>query len=159
MQRITQDAETERYKRTMDAFEKFVDGERISARRFTAPIGESCDTATLLVGKQKVVELDVAGKEQIYKDEIPQISAEQTYRVSISELDKLNKTCKVSFEGEKEEHRILAKIADPDLNPYIDAFSRGQRISVRAKAELKDDGDVGKLHILNLAPSPVTKIK
>ena len=130
-----------------------------SVKKSVAPIGESCDRIELYQNAQLSKSIDIVDKEAILAGKDIEIIPERSYAVVITEMDKLNRTCKVSFVGgdldesldeDGVARRIMCDITDPmatmDRNVYLDAFVGGKKIEVRAKACIKD-GMITKLFI------------
>lgn len=73
------------------------------------------------------------------------------HEILISEMDRVNQTCKFAFrEDEETDRRITGAITDPIIqspgDPYSAAFSEKKWIKVIGKLQMKD-GDPDKLFI------------
>ncbi|HCK4592825.1 TPA: hypothetical protein N0H29_000590 [Pseudomonas aeruginosa] len=149
-------AATEKMLSTID---KLATGLQPSVKKSMTPIGESCDRIDLYLDGRKHQTVDQAMKDMANADEPSELSPEQTYKVVITELDRLKSSAKVHFsapdidedlEDDGSPRRIPADITDPAIalegNAYLSAFVAGTNISIRAKALLRG-GLVVKLYI------------
>ncbi|MER8833711.1 hypothetical protein [Mesorhizobium sp. M0909] len=114
-------------------------------------IGTSAQTLQvghLESGAFPITETDRA---EIEKVEPIEIGAEQVITVSISELDLVTKTCKVSVIGDDQPNRrVSGQITDPLLgvpnNPYSTAFDRQIPIAVKCKPQYSE-GEIERIFI------------
>ncbi|SEO43556.1 hypothetical protein [Pseudomonas sp. Snoq117.2] len=145
--------------RLMDTVDKLADALQPSVKKSVAPIGETCDRIDLYGKSGKQSSIGLAEKEAILSAEPAEILPERKYSIVISGLDRITKTCKISFTEEDTEEsveddgsprRISCDITDPVAtlvpNPYLDAFATGRPVRVTAKAMLKN-GVITKLFI------------
>nr|WP_312968615.1 hypothetical protein [Pseudomonas sp.] len=143
----------------LTTIEKLSDALQPSVKKSVAPIGKSCDRIDLYDGAALHHSIGQAEKEAILSDEPSEILPEREYSVIISEMDRLKRTCKITFaEQDTEEsveedgspRRISCEITDPvgalDESPYLRAFISGKPLTVSAKALLRI-GIITKLYI------------
>nr|WP_139134742.1 MULTISPECIES: hypothetical protein [Pseudomonas] len=143
----------------ISTIDKLAEALQPSVRKSVAPIGKTCERIDLYDASMMHSSIGQAEKDLILSDEPSQILPERDYSVIISEMDKLKRTCKISFaEQDTEEsteedgspRRISCEITDPvavfDDNPYMNTFMNGKVIVVRAKALLRN-GIISKLYI------------
>ena len=145
--------------RMMDTVDRLADALQPSVKKSVAPIGQTCDRIDLYSHGSMNASIDVADKEAILSEKETQILPEKEYSVVISEMDRIKRSCKVSFTGPDSEEnieedgsrrRIACEITDPvailDDNPYLKAFISSKPVTIKAKALLRD-GLVVKLFI------------
>lgn len=81
----------------------------------------------------------------------PTLDEERDYLGCITELDRVNWTCKVHLSDSEDGVRIAGNVVDPakDLpqNAYIKAFASGEDLNFRAKAQLSKDNAIERLYI------------
>jgi hypothetical protein len=134
--------------------ELMANAQRPAARRFVAPIGESCAIAAI-GSSERALPVDKAVKDAILAPAPSVISDATISLVLISELDMETGGCKVRFQqGEESDTRIPCEITDPIVklakNPYATAMKEVTWLNVRYKAQIKD-GDIEKLYISEIA--------
>lgn len=145
--------------RMMNTIDKLTDALQPSVKKSVAPIGETCERIDLYSGSKIHGTIGLAEKEAILSEEPSQILPARAYSVVISEMDRLKRTCKISFTAEDTEEsmeddgsprRIGCEITDPvvtlESNSYLDAFISGKPLTVQAKAMLRN-GIITKLFI------------
>lgn len=146
--------------RLLDTVDRLAVALQPSAKKSVAPIGDACERIELYASGKKSLEMDISDKDSMYCSETDTITDTKNYTIIISELDKIKRTCKASFtirDSEQEQDcddggsaRVSCEITDPTamINPnaYIEAFSSGHPLEVKAKALLKD-GVISKLYI------------
>src|SRR5690606_3295990 len=145
--------------RMMDTVDRLADALKPSVKKSVAPIGQTCDRIDLYSGGAKSRSIDGADKDAILSEKETQILPEKEYSVIISEMDRMKRTCKVSFtEPDSEENteedgtlrRFLCEITDPvatlDDNPYLKGFASGKPVDIKAKAVMRE-GLIVKLFI------------
>lgn len=131
--------------------EKLADALQPSVRKSVSPVGKTCTRIDLYAEGSIHQTIDAELKHTILLEPDSEIAPESEFVVKISEMDKIKKTCKVHFidgasDGVTDEdgspERIVADITDPAIlltaNPYIDAFSSGKPIRIKAKAMIRD---------------------
>ncbi len=124
---------------------------RPAAIQAVAPLGKSADYLTVTTGNGEVVgTFDLSDAEEIRKLGENELTETRSVVVRLSELDTVRGSCKVHLDGSPDTDRVPALIADPLLqkknNIYALALASGEKISVRAKLQLKG-GEVAKLYI------------
>jgi len=144
--------------RLLDTVDRLAGALQPAAKKSLSPIGEACDRIELYAAGQKNQDLSMIDKEALLSIDADQVKEEKTYSIIISEFDKLKRTCKASFadsaavldESDSGPDRIPCEITDPAAmlsdNRYIEAFSSGKSLEVRAKALIKN-GVITKLYI------------
>jgi hypothetical protein len=143
----------------MDVVERIATNHRPAARLLVVPIGESCSHVCLGETVDGAEPIDKAMRDAIEAPEPVEIGPSGIYRILISEVDLMNRSCKFTILGEpaaSDDHRINGEITDPIFhtpgNPYTAAMNAQRPISVIAKPQIKD-GDIEKLYISDIAPS------
>lgn len=145
--------------RLLSTIDKLADSLSAANRQALAPIGKSCRTIALM-DEQKtadVLKVDETLKRVIDKQPDAEISPEEEFTGTITELDLVNGSCKVSLiDGDGE--RINGVITDPVLmqpeNVYLTAFSSRSEITFRAKVQLSREGDIVKFFISDTVRAP-----
>lgn len=144
--------------RLLDTVDRLAVALQPSAKKSVAPIGEACERIELYASGKKSLEMDISDKDAMYCSETDTITDTKVYTIIISELDKVKRSCKASFTIRDSEQdcddggstRVSCEITDPvamiNPNPYIEAFSSGHPLEVKAKALIKD-GVISKLYI------------
>lgn len=143
----------------LSTIDKLADSLSAANRQALAPIGKSCRTIALMDEKKSadVLKVDETLKRVIDKQPDAQISPEEEFTGTISELDLVNGSCKVSLtDGDGE--RINGVITDPVLmmpkNVYLTAFSNRSELTFRAKVQLSREGDIVKFFISDSVRMP-----
>lgn len=129
--------------RLLDTIDKMATALIPAAKKVVRPIGRSCETIRFgNENKEYFTRLDIDDKSAISGEE-PEITAEETFKVIISELDMRRGTCKVSF-LDNLDMRYNARISDPQIeladNPYSVSMSKKDLITIRAKQKIKPSG-------------------
>lgn len=144
--------------RLLDTVDRLAVALQPSAKKSVAPIGEACDRIELHANGKKSLDMNISDKDAMYCSEADTITDTKAYTIIISELDKVKRSCKASFTTRDSEQdcddgdsaRFSCEITDPIIminpNPYIEAFSSGHPLEVRAKALIKN-GVISKLYI------------
>lgn len=122
--------------------ERMVTELRPAVRQTLDPIGRSCKTLSIKVGKStfKYDEADRAAADLSANDEITEIL---DFSILITELDLERTTGKAYLDhSAPKNRRIPITIMDPQVqaqnNPYATAFAAGAYITVKAKGLIKD---------------------
>lgn len=143
--------------RLLETVEKMADSLRPAARDAVAPVGKTCKTMT--IGKS--VSVDESAATTIRAFDAESLTEAQDWVVRITELDRENNSAKVRIMGvggEEDDRRFKATITDPAIslihNRYVEAFSNGSQLTVRAKATLRD-GRVNTLYISDILSTNV----
>ncbi|WP_404463054.1 hypothetical protein LG331_09755 [Vreelandella aquamarina] len=145
--------------RMLDTVDRLAESLRPSVKKAISPVGKTCSRIDIYDEGRKTHVMDQAMKDAIGSDDGEHIAPEREYRVIISALDIVTKTCKVRFEESDSEEdrdedgaprRIVATITDPlinfETNPYMTAFAKGGVLTVKAKALMRE-GLINKLYI------------
>lgn len=145
--------------RLLDTVDRLSGALQTSAKKSASPIGGSCDRIDLYADGKLHESLDISHRDALFAEEAEPIAPERQYTILISEMDRVNRTCKASFaSGDTEEsqdedgspRRISCSITDPaasqEGNPYILAFASGRPLQVKAKAIIRA-GLIAKLYI------------
>ncbi|MFZ3033018.1 MAG: hypothetical protein WA138_03290 [Parvibaculum sp.] len=140
--------------------ERAIDAQLSGARSLVRPIGNSCEVLTV-GGVSTSMPVDIAAKDAILANGNIETLDEQNYTVLFSELDRRNKTGKVSIRDDVNPiKRYSAVISDPSFdapdNVYAESLSAEKWITVRGKMQIKDD-EVHKIFI-SAATDIATKI-
>lgn len=136
----------------ISTIDKMADGLVLANRQALSPIGTSCNSIYVMgQNREEFVSADVSLKEFFTRTQVQNIEAEREFVGIITELDRLTGACKITMDGDELEDRINGQITDPALtlseNIYVRAFSVGEKIRFRAKAQTNADGEVVKLFI------------
>jgi len=135
--------------------ELMADRQRPAARLFVTPVGTSCEVARLGAPEHGAITVDKPTRDAIYAPKETIVTGVNKLRVLVTELDLVNRTCKVSLEGDVDPtRRYLAEIADPALrtgsdNPYSRALQSGAWVTVAAKTTMTG-GDIDRLYVSDI---------
>jgi molybdopterin biosynthesis enzyme len=136
----------------MKAIDLLAESQRQNARLVASPVGDTCETIAIGSPDRLPILIDRTVKAALNAEQPTEILRETTYEVTISEIDILRRSCKVSLSGDSEEQRYDAEITDPVVqlpgNPYAAAVSEQTALKVKAKVQLRD-GDLQKFFISN----------
>jgi hypothetical protein len=136
------------------AIEAVAESQRINARLLVSPIGETCETLTIGHPGRGPMIVDRSMKEAINAEQAVEILDEATYEITISEIDLLRRSCKLSLVKDDDEQRYDGEITDPIIemphNAYAVAVAERAVLRIRAKAQIRD-GDFHKFYISNTA--------
>ncbi|MDR7225057.1 hypothetical protein [Aminobacter aminovorans] len=115
------------------------------------PIGTSAQTLQVGHSESGAFPVTETDRAEIEKVEPIEIGAEKEMTVSISELDLVTKTCKVSIVGDDQPNRRVSGIVtDPLLsvpnNPYSTAFDKQIPIVVKCKPQYSE-GEIDRVFI------------
>jgi hypothetical protein len=146
------------------AMERVALASRPPLRDFAAPIGSSCHVAAIGEPRRGSIPLDQSLRRVIEGTypvaigaEIPterlvaakaqpeEIGEEEEYTILLSELDLKSKTCKFSFRKD-DNRRVIGKITDPSLAPYVDSMLSQRWITVLGRPLIKG-GKINRLFI------------
>lgn len=138
----------------IEAVERMASNQRPAARLFAVPVGASVSTAQIGNAAHGAIQIDAEARAVIDAAEPVEIGDESVFDVLISELDLVNKSCKLSLQpDDTDDHRIPGEITDPLLltpnNPYSEAFAAQAWIRVKGKPELSE-GDIQRSYISDL---------
>lgn len=148
---LAEAGQTQRH--AMDAVVRMAEMLRPAARMLVVPVGLSCET--LLVGDPQngAPIIDREMRAAIDAPEDVDIQPAARHQILISEMDRVNATCKFAFQGDETARRITGEIRDPIIqsanDPYSAAFSAQQVISVMGKLQIKK-GDPDRLYISDI---------
>jgi hypothetical protein len=123
--------------------ESVVDAQRPAAKKLVKPVGETCET--LRIGDSpESIEVDRPMKDTISEDGNIETLDERNYVVLFSELDRRNKTGKLSIKDDPQpQRRYSSVITDPKIdeidNIYAESLSAEKWITVRGKMQIKDN--------------------
>ncbi len=131
--------------RLLDTIDKMAEGLNSAAKDAVQPIGRSCHTIKFGNHKKEYfVDLDENDKAAI-NDKPKEVTEEKCYKVLITELDIVKKTCKISLLDDLKT-RYNAEIADPQLelanSQYDIAMSERKLIEIKAKQKIYATGKI-----------------
>lgn len=120
-------------------------------RMLVNPIGISADTVQIGRSDAGAFPVGFLEKAEIERTEPIEIGDERVMTVHLSELDLVNKSCKLSsIDNDQLPKRIPGQITDPQLlvpnNPYSSAFDRQLPLRVKCKPQYSE-GELEKLYI------------
>jgi hypothetical protein len=138
----------------IDAVVRMAEQQRPAARQLVFPVGLSCDT--LVVGSiaNGAIPIDRVLRAAIDAPDEIEVFPAQHHEIMLSEMDRVNRTCKFAFRGEEtSDRRITGEITDPIIqtpnDPYSAAFSAQRWITVMGKLQAKA-GEADKLFISDI---------
>lgn len=138
----------------LKTIERMADGLTKASVETMAPIGKSCGKIALFDGNETTpfVTADKSLKEYLSEESESSIEESSTYSGTLTELDKITGTCKITLSNDEDDTRIAAEIWDPSFklereNVYITSFSKDQPITFTAKSQLDKDGNIVKFFI------------
>lgn len=138
----------------LKTIERMADGLSKASVETMAPIGKSCGKISLFDGNETTpfVTADKTLKEYLSEESESSIEEPNTYTGTLTELDKITGTCKITLSNDEDDTRIAAEIWDPSFklereNVYITSFSKDQPITFTAKSQLDKDGNIVKFFI------------
>lgn len=140
--------------------QRMTDGLSKASLEAMSPIGRSCGKISLSESGRNVpfVTVDKELKDFLTWQETPSIEVSNNYIGTITELDKVTGTCKISLADDDDDTlRTPAEILDPSFwlekkNVYITAFSNDAQISFTAKSQIDKDGNIVKFFISDAHP-------
>lgn len=144
--------------RLLATVEKMADALRPAARQALAPVGTSVNSIGIYRAGEAVpaVVVDQTTKDYLATAGASKIEATREYVGIISEMDMATGTCRVTLDGDDQATRLAAVITDPvgrtAGNPYAMAMALQQPLAFMAKAEVDAEGDLVRLHIIDIAP-------
>jgi hypothetical protein len=150
---ITEAGQTSRH--AIDAVERMAANQKAAVRLIVSPVGETCSQIRIGEIDQGAIIIDKSIRDAIEAPEQIDFGPTSTFDILLSELDLRNRSCKFSLRSiDNEDRRVNGEITDPILlrprNPYSEALTAQNWISVVGKAQLKD-GDIEKLYISDIA--------
>jgi hypothetical protein len=138
----------------IDAVVRMAEQQRPAARQLVFPIGLSCET--LMVGSitNGAIPIDRSLRAAIDAPDVIEVFPAQHHEILISEMDRVNRSCKFALRSEEEsDRRITGEITDPIIqmpnDPYSAAFSAQRWLTVMGKLQVKA-GDADKLFISDI---------
>lgn len=138
----------------LKTIERMADGLTKASVETMSPIGKSCGKIALFDGNETTpfVTADKSLKEYLSEESESSIEESSTYSGTLTELDKITGTCKITLSNDEDDTRIAAEIWDPSFklereNVYITSFSKDQPITFTAKSQLDKDGNIVKFFI------------
>ena len=138
----------------IDAVVRMAEQQRPAVRQLVFPVGLSCDT--LVVGSiaNGAIPIDRTLRAAIDAPDETEVFPAQHHEIMISEMDRVNRSCKFAFRGEEDlDHRVTGEITDPIIqmpnDPYSAAFSAQRWITVMGKLQTKR-GEAEKLFISDI---------
>lgn len=123
--------------------ESVIDAQKPAAKKLVRPVGETCET--LRIGfNQESIKVDRPMKDAISEAGNIETLDERNYVVLFSELDRRNKTGKLSIKDDPQpQKRYSSIITDPKIdeadNIYAESLSAEKWITVRGKLQIKDN--------------------
>lgn len=138
----------------IDAVVRMTEHQRTSVRALVVPVGLSCETLQVGDRKNGAFLIDRSMKAAIDAPIEVEIQSAQKHEIMISEMDRINQSCKFAFRGEeKNEKRLTGEITDPIIqtpsDPYSAAFSEQRWLTVMGKLQTKG-GEADKLFISDI---------
>jgi hypothetical protein len=138
----------------IDAVLRMAEQQRTPIRQLVYPVGVSCETLMIGSAVNGAIPIDSTLRAAIDAPEELDVQPSARHEILISEMDRLNQSCKFAFRGdENAERRISGEITDPIIqtpsDPYSAAFSEQKWITVVAKLQLKK-GSPDKLFISDI---------
>jgi hypothetical protein len=135
----------------IDAVVRMAEQQRPSVRALVVPVGLSCDTLRVGEYANGAVTIDREMRFAIDAPEATEIQPTCRHEILISEMDRVNATCKFAFrEDIQSDRRVTGEITDPIIQtpnaPYSAAFSSNAWITVLGKLQLKN-GEPDRLFI------------
>jgi hypothetical protein len=138
----------------IDAVLRMAEQQRTPIRQLAYPVGISCET--LMVGSvtNGAIPIDRSLRAAIDAPEELDVQPSAHHQILISEMDRVNQSCKFAFLGEEDaERRIAGEITDPIIqtpsDPYSAAFSEQKWITVVGKLQTRK-GSADKLFISDI---------
>jgi hypothetical protein len=138
----------------IDAVVRMAEHQRTPIRQLVFPVGLSCET--LMVGNREngAIPIDRALRDVIDAPDDVEVFPSKHYEIMISEMDRVNRTCKFAFRGEEEsDRRVTGEITDPIIqmpsDPYSAAFSEQRWITVVGKLQVRA-GEADRLFISDI---------
>ncbi|MDR7034506.1 hypothetical protein [Mesorhizobium sp. BE184] len=127
-----------------------------AAKLIVQPIGTSAQT--LIIGHQESGAFSVNADDRAAIEHVEpvEIGSERVMTLTISELDLVTKTCKVTVVGDDSAaaRRVAGQITDPQIaqpnNPYSSAFDSQKPINVKCKPQYTE-GELERLFISDIA--------
>lgn len=139
----------------IEAMERMAVAMHGPVKNIVAPIGQSTETLMIGTPSSGAFRVNAADKETIVARSPIEVGDETVWTVTLTELDLVTHSCKVSIANdEKPQRRIAGTITDPVIgtpnNPYSSAFDAQAPLEVRAKAQYVG-GEIDRLFISNTA--------
>ena len=138
----------------MDAVVRMAAMQRPAVRSLVVPIGISASTLQIGDRSQGAILIDSELRDAIDAPTEATLETARVHQILISEMDRLNQTCKFEFRGDQgPERRLIGEITDPVIqlpnDPYSAAFSAQRWISVVGKMQLRG-GEADRLYISDI---------
>ena len=140
----------------LGTIDKMADQLKPAAKKAVRPLGRSARTVTVGDGPSpgtSPLVMDVEDRDAIEASADTEVSDEQTFEITIVEMNLDRSTSRVSFVDDPES-RVNAEIVDPAIqmpnNDYALAFAAQTPLKVRAKSRTKS-GELDKLYISDTA--------
>lgn len=138
----------------IDAVVRMSEQQRAPIRELVFPVGLSCET--LMVGSvaNGAIPIDRSLRAAIDAPDEIHIQPARDHEIMISEMDRVNRSCKFAFRGEEDsDRRVTGDITDPIIqmpsDPYSAAFSEQRWLTVVGKLQTKA-GEPDKLFISDI---------
>jgi hypothetical protein len=140
----------------IDAVVRMAEQQRPAVRELVIPIGFSCETMRIGDPANGAITIDRTLRAAIDSREDVEVQTARHHEIMISEMDRLNQSCKFAFRSDEDsERRVTGEITDPVIqapsNPYSSAFSEQRWITVVGKLQVKA-GEADKLFISDIIP-------
>jgi hypothetical protein len=138
----------------IDAVMRMSEQQRAPMRQLVYPVGLSCET--MMVGSEAngAIAIDSATRAAIDAPEELEVQPSTRHEILISEMDRVNQSCKFAFRGDENDRRVSGEITDPIIqrpgDPYSAAFSEQKWVTVIGKLQLRK-GVADKLFIADIA--------
>lgn len=138
----------------MDSVVRMAEQQRTPIRQLVYPVGISCETLMIGSAANGAIPIDSALRAAIDAPEELEVQSSARHEILISEMDRVNQSCKFAFRGDEDaERRIAGEITDPIIqtpgDPYSAAFSEQRWITVVGKLQTKK-GSADKLFISDI---------
>jgi hypothetical protein len=149
---MTELGQTSRH--AMDSVVRMAEMQRPAVRSLVVPIGLSVSTLQVGDSSQGGILIDRELREAIDAPVEAIVETARNHEILISEMDRLNQTCKFAFRDDQNpERRLSAQITDPIIqtpnDPYSAAFSAQRWIIVVGKLQRKG-GEADRLFISDI---------
>ncbi|WP_418460444.1 hypothetical protein ACNT8L_18170 [Brucella intermedia] len=135
----------------MDMVERVALSNHSGAKQLVSPIGLSAQFMRIGHVSTGSFPIGQSDRDEIERAKPIEIGEERVWRVQITELDRINQTCKVSLVDDPDiRKRIDGKITDPQIvtpnNAYTSAFDNHDTIAVKCKPQYQD-GELDRIFI------------
>lgn len=141
----------------VDAVVRMSAQQQASVKALVVPVGLSCETMQVGDKSNGAIKIDRSLRELIDAPVAIDVDPAERHEIMISEMDRLNQSCKFAFRGdENSDKRLTGVITDPIIqvpgDPYSAAFSEQLWITVVGKLQRKA-GDPDRLFISDIVRS------